>query len=126
MAHGDFTGMRKADLAQRFAQQQALAAQSQTLVTQVVEEGRREVIDLMTEEDLAALHPTAPNPDGSGEVIEVDVQDPLVEPVKFRAREDCDDVTIGKDRQFNLKEGQVYRAPRWVVEHLDRQTLVYH
>ena len=124
MAHGDYTGQAKARLAHQFAEQQAFAAQSQTLVTQVVQEGRNEVIDLFCEKDHENLYTKQ---DGeSGEVIEVDTPDPQFEPVLFRANEDLDQVTVGQGREFNLKAGRTYKAPYWVVQHLDAQGLVYH
>jgi hypothetical protein len=51
MAHGDYTGQRKQALAHQFAEQQQLAAKSQTLVTQVVQEGQSQTIDLFNDRD---------------------------------------------------------------------------
>ena len=126
MAHGDYTGNNKAVLAQKFAEQQQLAAQNMSLVSQVVEDNRHEVIDLFTDADHEAKSRWVPSEDGSDDVVEVDVNDPRLEPVKFRASETVDQITIGRDRNFNLKKGQVYQAPRWVVEHLDEKELVWH
>lgn len=127
MAHGDYTGQTKARLAHQFAEQQALAAQSQTLVTQVVTEGRNDVINLFNERDHENLN-TKPKVagDGSVAVVEVDVEDPQFQPVRFRASEDLDQVTVGQGREFNLRSGQAYEAPLWVVQHLDAQGLVRH
>ena len=124
MAHGDFTGKNKARLAQQFAEQQALAAQSKTLVTQVVQEGSDNVIDLFCDKDYENLVQLKQGE--NGEVTEVDVEDPKFKAVKFRASEDLDQITVGQGREFNLKAGRTYKAPRWVVEHLDAQGLVYH
>jgi hypothetical protein len=128
MAHGDYTGKTKARLAQQYADQVALAAQSQTLVTQVVTEGQNTEINLFTDRDYENLH-TKRNVDpnsGEAEVVEVDVEDPQFKAVKFRASETLDQVTVGQGREFNLEQGRVYVAPRWVVEHLDVQGLVWH
>lgn len=126
MAHGDYTGQRKAALAHQYAEQQQLAAQSKTLVTQVVTEGQNEVIDLRTDEDRYRAEHASVQQEGSDEVQVVDVKDPLWQPMKFRASEDIDQVTIGKDHEFSLKGGRTYILPRWKVEHLDEKGLVYH
>jgi hypothetical protein len=127
MAHGDYTGQSKARLAQQYAEEVALAAKSKTLVTQVVQEGRDEVIDLFNDKDYENLHTqTAVGPNGQVEVHEVDVVDPQYQPVKFRASEDLDQVTVGQGREFNLQAGRTYQSPRWVAEHLDNQGLVWH
>lgn len=126
MAHGDYTGQKKARLAHQFAEQQQLAAQSKTLVTQVVSEGANETIDLRTHQDRwLAEHALVPG-EKEGEVVEVDVKDPLWQPQKFRASEDLDQITIGKDHEFSLKAGRTYILPRCKVEHLDEKGLVYH
>lgn len=129
MAHGDFTGQIKARLAKQFAEQQTLAAQTQTMVTQAVQEGRKNnVIRLWCDKDdenlrtLVRSNPDDPN----SEVIEVDVEDPQFQPVRFKASEDVDQVTVGQGREFNLQSGQTYEAPRWVAQHLDNQGLVWH
>jgi hypothetical protein len=128
MAHGDYTGQAKARLAQQYAEQQALAAQSTSMVTEAVREGQETPINLMTEADYENLHVKRQmNPDsGEQEIIEVDVVDPQFREVKFRASEDVEDVTVGQHRQFTLLAGRNYIAPFWVVQHLDQQGVVYH
>lgn len=123
MAHGDYTGQRKARLAQQYAEEQALAAQSKTLVTQVVTEGQNEVIDLFCDKDYENLQGQVVEGEG---VTEVDHVDPQFAAVKFRASEDQDQVTVGQGREFNLKAGRTYRAPRWVAQHLDDKGMVWH
>ncbi len=126
MAHGDYTGQTKARLAQTFAEQQQLAAQTSSMVTTAVREGQQnEVINLMVDRDYENLE--ARTIEGEdGEVTTVDYQDPQFKPVKFRASEDLEQVTVGQGREFTLKAGRTYTAPRWVVQHLDDQGLVYH
>lgn len=124
MAHGDYTGQRKAVLANQYAEEQALAARSKTLVTQVVTEHSNEVIDLFCDKDYENLQPQ-PQEGDNGEV-QVGVVEDQFKPVKFRSSEDLDQVTVGQGREFNLKAGHTYKAPRWVAEHLDNQGLVYH
>lgn len=127
MAHGDYTGQQKQALAHQYAEQQALAAQSKTLVTQVVTEGQDEVIDLRTDQDRwFADHAVAHSGDDGGEVEVVDVKDPIWQPMRFRASEDLDNITIGKDHEFSLKGGRTYILPKWKVQHLDEKGLVYH
>lgn len=133
MAHGDFTGRNKQRLAVEFADQQRLAAQSKTLVTQVVEEGRNQTIDLFTDKDhenLAIAKQYAAEGFAEEGVVQVGVQTSTdvnrYEAVKFRASEDLDQITVGQGREFSLKAGNTYQAPRWVVQHLDEQGLVWH
>ena len=126
MAHGDYTGQQKHVLAQRYADEQRLAASSMGMVTATVERGRRETIDLRTHEDrVAETSKTVIDPT-TDEAVAVDTQDPLMQPVKFQASATLDQVTIGKDREYNLEEGRVYLAPQWIVMHLDDKGLVRH
>lgn len=127
MAHGDYTGQNKARLAQQHAEEVALAAQSKTLVTQVVTEGRDEEINLFCDKDYENLHSLRQvNANGDAEVVEVDTPNPEFAGVKFRASEDQDQVTVGQGREFNLQAGRTYVAPKWVVRHLDDKGMVWH
>lgn len=123
MAHGDYTGSAKALLAQKFQEEQALAAKQMSLVSQVVEENRSNVVDLRTHEDHEAWDKQYEGP--NGETL-VGADDPQLTPVKFRASDTVEQITIGKDRVYNLEQGQTYIAPRWVVGHLDEKQLVWH
>lgn len=128
MAHGDYTGQTKARLAHAAAEQSALAAQSMTMVSAAVQESRsNDVIDLFCDRDYENLQTrTQTNSDGTADVVEVDTIDPQFKAVKFRASEDVEQVTVGQGREFTLQAGRTYKAPRWVVEHLDTQGVVYH
>lgn len=127
MAHGDYTGRQKALLAQKYANEQQLKASQMTLVSQVVQEGRQEVVDLTTDRDFEDRVQTRPDPTSDTGVVQVDLsEDPQFALVKFQASDTVEGVTVGKDRVFNLEEGQLYKAPRWIVEHLDRVGLVRH
>jgi hypothetical protein len=126
MAHGDFTGKKKEELAKRFQAEQQIRAKQMSLVTQIVDEVSAEPIDLMPDpEEIKARYGVHQAEDGG--VIEVDVIDgDDWDPVEFRARETVEDVTVGVDNNYNLHEGQTYIAPKWVVTHFDSQGLVYH
>lgn len=127
MAHGDYTGQAKARLAQKYAEEQALAAQNMSIISDVVREGQNEAISLMTEHDNENLHTVKRrNDEGELEVIEVDTPDDQFQPVKFRASEDVDQVTVGQGREFSLLAGRTYIAPKWVAQHLDQQGVVWH
>lgn len=127
MAHGDYTGQQKAVLAQQYADQQQLAASSMSMVSQVVTEGRNNVIDLRTPEDIwREQHGLEEDPSSEDGVIQVDKKDPQYQPVQFRCRETLEQVTVGKDREFSLEEGRIYKAPQWLASHLDDKGLVYH
>jgi hypothetical protein len=100
-------------------------------VTQVVREEKDTVVDLFVDRDYENLElAKSVNGPGDGGVVEVgvisssDVEQ--FQPVKFRAKEDAEQVTVGQGREFSIKAGRTYQAPRWVVEHLDVQDLVWH
>lgn len=127
MAHGDYTGKQKSVLAQRYADEQQFAAKNTSLVTAVVTENRSTPVDLRNEEDFwNEQHSVVPDDSLEEGVQVVDKKDPEMQPVKFRCRETLDQVTVGKNREFNLEEGRIYIAPKWVVSHLDDKGLVYH
>jgi hypothetical protein len=126
MAHGDYTGQAKTRLAQKYAEEQQLAASQMSLVTQVVQEGQNEAVDLWTHKDDEALQDFQQRQSEGGDVVSVDADASQFDKVKFRAAEDLDQVTVGQGREFSLKGGRTYIAPRWVVEHLDDKGLVWH
>lgn len=128
MAHGDYTGKTKAALAQQHAEAAALAAQSMSMVTEVVRDQQDTPISLMTHLDEENLHvrKQVNQQTGDVDVIEVDTPDPAFQPVKFRASEDLEQVTVGQGREFNLLAGRNYIAPRWVVQFLDEKGVVWH
>ena len=125
MAHGDYTGQTKTRLAQAHAEEQQFAATKMSLVSQVVEEGRNNEIDLWTELDDRDLARWRKEHAEEGTVL-VDDTPENMKKVRFRASEDLDQVTVGQGREFNLKAGYTYLAPLWVVQHLDGQGLVWH
>jgi hypothetical protein len=89
------------------------------------------LVDLFTDRDHENLSlAQSVNGPGEGGVVEVGVVSSTdvkqFEPVRFRAKDDAEQVTVGQGREFNLKAGRTYQAPRWVVEHLDLQDLVWH
>lgn len=128
MAHGDYTGQVKQRLAHQFAEQQALASQSMSLVTDVVREEQKQVIDLFTDKDHEFLEWAKRENVGEDGHIEVGDSDLVkqFEPVRFRASEDLEDITVGQDRHLTLKGGRTYQVPRWVAIHLDDKGLVWH
>lgn len=127
MAHGDYTGNSKAALARAAAEEQQLAATRMSMVSTAVAEAHQGTIDLCTEED-KMLHDglKAGNVEVDGVTLHDQDKIALYGPVKFRASEDLEDVTVGQNRHFTLKAGQTYKAPRWVAQHLDSQGLVLH
>lgn len=89
-----------------------------SMATASIAADKDEVIDL-----------TAPKPEpeaesvGDVEVSAVTVEDDLV---NFRVNTTMEQVTIGAGNHFDFIEGQQYRAPRWVYQHLDEKGVVYH
>lgn len=127
MAHGDYTGNSKAELARAAQEQQQLAASRMSMVSAAVAEAHQAIIDLRTEEDKALYEDLkAGNVAVEGITQHDQIQVDAWKPVKFRASEDLEDVTVGKDRHFTLKAHQAYKAPKWVAAHLDSQGLVLH
>ena len=126
MAHGDYTGTTKAQLARAAAEEQQFAAQRMSMVTDAVRTAQQGTVSLYTDDDWATGESL------KNGIVEDGVEnfDPVQRdewsPVKFRASEDLDDVTVGQNRHFTLKAGQVYKAPKWVARHLDTQALVHH
>lgn len=53
-------------------------------------------------------------------------QDYLQEKVIIRVNADLENVTLGYGNVVDFKEGNRYRVPRWVAEHLDEKGLVWH
>lgn len=126
MAHGDYTGQNKATLARAAAEEQQFAANRMSMVHEVVAAAQQGTVDLYTAEDWDFWNAIK---DGIQEEGVQEVTPDLIDqwqPVKFRASEDLEDVTVGVDRQFTLKAGQSYKAPRWVATHLNNQALVLH
>jgi hypothetical protein len=127
MAHGDHTGITKAQLAREAAEQQQFAATKMTMVTDAVRTAHQGTIDLYTDEDKELLESLkAGNIHVEGQTTGNDERIRQWSPVKFRASEDLDDITVGLDRTFTLKAQQTYKAPYWVAQHLDEQGLVLH
>lgn len=116
--HGDFTGKIKADNTAAHAKEIEERAATMSMATASIAADKDEVIDL-----------TAPKPEpevesvGDVEVSAVTVEDDLV---NFRVNTTMEQVTIGAGNHFDFIEGQQYRAPRWVYQHLDEKGVVYH
>jgi len=93
-------------------------------------------VDLDTPQDLRANESDAPAnqdlpqsphwpPHASNEVEAVDVE--VEEPkVVFRVNETIEGVTIGYGNNYDFIEGQRYRAPKTVYDHLEEKGLIYH
>ncbi len=129
MAHGDYTGTTKAQLARAAAEEQQFAASRMAMVTEAVQTAQQGTVDLFTHEDRAYLDflKSQVSEEGVHEIpVEVQQQREEWSPVKFRASEDLDDITVGQDRHFSLRAGQTYVAPRWVAAHLDQKSRALH
>lgn len=125
MPHGDFTGNQKQKLAQQYAREQQLRANSLSMVSSIVDDESKQEIILFPDKlnDLASyVEETDPE---TGEVK--NPLDPAWDPMRFRSSDTVEDVTYGNDGIiFQLDAGREYIAPRCVVEHLDSQDLVWH
>jgi hypothetical protein len=117
--HGDMTGKLKEKLTAEHAVELEERAATMTMATASIAAQKDEVIDL-TEEKPA---PPAENV-GDVEVSDaITIEDDLVD---FRVNTTLEQVTIGVGNTYDFVEGQKYRAPRWVYQHLDEKGVVFH
>lgn len=127
MSHGDYTGALKTELAAqaRLAQEQAQGRLAMA-TAEIQQRVSSEVVDL-TPNFGEGKKIEQPITDENDQVVEVrEVNDPEMSPKTFRASENLDGVTLGKDITLDLVAGQQYRLPKWAYDHLDRIGLVFH
>lgn len=115
---GDFTGRQKAELQEQHAAEQAAAAESLALATAAAKAQETETIDLVPKQPEVPVESTE-----DVEVYDVDVSDELV---TFRVNETLESVTIGHGNNYDFVEGQEYRAPRRIRDHLESKGLIWH
>lgn len=115
---GDFTGRMKAELAQEHAAEQEAAAQNMALITAQA---------AAVEQDTVVLEPRREEvkEEVVGEVVvqDVDVAEQIVE---FRVNETLEQVTIGHGNHYDFVEGQRYKAPQHIYNHLEEKGLIWH
>ena len=116
---GDFTGRTKADLAEKHAKEQEAAAASVAMATAAAAAEEQETQDLVPRPEPVA--PVETTDDIA--VTSVEVEEPLVE---FRVNDSLNQVTIGHGNHYDFVEGQKYRAPRYVYDHLEEKGLIWH
>jgi hypothetical protein len=115
---GDYTGRQKAELQALHADEQAAAAQQLSLATAAAAATEQETIDLAPKVDEVPQHVV-----GEIAVSDVDVSEDLV---KFRVNETLESVTIGHGNHYDFVEGQEYRAPKRIYDHLEEKGLIWH
>jgi len=115
---GDFTGKQKAELAEKHAAEQEARTNQIAMATAEAAAKETETIDLAprTEE-------TKPEVVGEVAVQDVDVHEPLVE---FRVIENLEMVTIGQGNHYDFVQGQKYKAPKRIYDHLEEKGLIWH
>lgn len=152
--HGDLTARTKAQLLEEHAKEQQVKAQRMAMIDAQAQERKEGVIDLtdpnggeeqitapdsvdLTADEVQALSEpkelnTLPEDiesqfqEDEVQPQEVDVVDPSMRLVEFRVNESVPQVTIGVGNTFDLVEGQKYKAPKHVYDHLEEKGLIYH
>ena len=136
--HGDFTGQQKAKLAKEhaeevakregelsmMAEQEAIAAQNR--VTDYTQGTTPEVID---DPDVVAaaeaeLQRAALNDDV--QVLDGDVETRERPDRTIIVNTDLEQVTIGAGNHYSFNEGEKYRVPAHVADHLEEKGLIWH
>lgn len=115
---GDFTGRQKAELQEQHAAEQEAAAQSLALATASAKAQEQETIELTPKQDAVREEVV-----GDVAVTDVDVNEEIVE---FRVNETLESVTIGHGNHYDFEEGQKYKAPKRIYDHLDSKGLIWH
>jgi hypothetical protein len=115
---GDFTGRQKAELQEQHAAEQQAAAESLALATAQAKATEHATIDLEPKKEEVPEKVV-----GDVAVSDVDV----AEEIKvFRVNETLENVTIGHGNHYDFVEGQEYRAPKRIYDHLEEKGLIWH
>ena len=115
---GDFTGRQKAALQEQHAAEQQAAAESLALATAAAKAEEQETIELAPKQE-----PVQEEVVGDVAVTDVDVNEEIVE---FRVNETLESVTIGHGNNYDFVEGQKYKAPKRIYDHLEEKGLIWH
>ena len=115
---GDFTGRKKAELQEQHAAEQAAAAESLALATAAAKAEEQETVLLEPKQE-----PVHEEVVGDVAVTDVDVNEEIVE---FRVNETLESVTIGHGNNYDFVEGQKYKAPKRIYNHLEEKGLIWH
>jgi len=116
---GDFTGKQKAELAEKHAaEQEARSNQIAMATAEAATKSQTETVDLLPHKEEVKEQVT-------GEVVirDVDVEEPIVE---FRVTETLEMVTIGHGNNYDFVQGQKYKAPKHIYDHLEEKGLIWH
>lgn len=115
---GDFTGRTKVDLAEQHAKEQEAAAANIAMATAAAAVEEQETQDLTPRKEEVPVDTTQ-----DVAVTDVEVEEPTVE---FRVNDTLNQVTIGHGNHYDFVEGQKYRAPRSIYDHLEEKGLIWH
>lgn len=108
----DFTGRQKQVLAEQHAEELSKRSEEISMITAQAAQAKNEPIELNSQgqEVSSATVITEQDP------APVQVQSEFA---TIRVNCDLEKVTIGQGNEFDFKEGQVYRVPRFVADHLE-------
>lgn len=117
--HGDFTGREKARLQKEHAEELAKREGEIALINQQEKDFRNN-----TTVDLTGNGPVILDGDdvqtlGDEEMSEADF-------ATIRVNSEIREMTVGAGTSYDFDEGQRYRVPRHIADHLEEKGLVWH
>lgn len=116
---GDFTGKQKAALSEKHAAEQEARSNQIALATAEAAAAQdTETVDLVPRKEEVKQEKV-----GEVAVQDVDVEEPIVE---FRVTENLEMVTIGQGNHYDFAQGQKYKAPKHIYDHLEEKGLIWH
>lgn len=108
---GDVTGRKAQLLAEEYKEEQKAREGEIALMTAEAAEERRETVDITPRSNEVQV----------GNSVEVEV------PMKtFRVNTTLDMMTFGHGNNYDFEEGRVYKAPKYIYDHLEEKGFVWH
>lgn len=110
----DYTGLQRAVLTSEAKAAQEDAAHQLTMITAAAEEAKHGTIEIGTPKEVVTV-----DDDGAPVVVAEKMK-------KFRVNTTLEKVTIGVGNHFDFVEGQKYKAPKYVYDHLNEKGYIWH
>lgn len=119
----DHTGAQRDKLEKEHREEMERRSQELGMATQAATQASNEVTDYSGVRELGTE-------EGAVAVIiggdEPEIVDSGERAVVIRVNMDLDDVTIGAGNNYTFKEGQSYKVPQHVADHLEEKGYVWH
>lgn len=128
----DHTGAKREQLEREHADEIKRRSAEMGMAARVQAEASNEVVDLTQQQPLEELFAEG---ETTTDVVEQpwetvgEVPEPRTGPdgtMVLRVNCDLEDVTIGAGNNYTFMEGQAYRVPRHVYDHLEEKGYVWH